>query len=113
MREQEAQMNEVVIPYGKKSELLLADGTKVWLNAGSRMAFPSKFTKNIREVFLEGEACFEVEENEGQPFIVKAGDLDVKVLGTHFNVSATRLTTSSKPFCWKEAFLWKEREHWV
>lgn len=85
---QEAQMNEVVIPYGKKSELLLADGTKVWLNAGSRLAFPSKFTKNIREVFLEGEACFEVEENEGQPFIVKAGDLDVKVLGTHFNVSA-------------------------
>ncbi len=85
---QEAQMNEVVIPYGKKSELLLADGTKVWLNAGSRLAFPSKFTKNIREVFLEGEACFEVEKNEEQPFIVKAGKLEIKVLGTHFNVSA-------------------------
>lgn len=85
---QEAQMNEVVIPYGKKSELLLADGTKVWLNAGSRLAFPSKFTKNIREVFLEGEACFEVEKNEEQPFIVKTGKLEIKVLGTHFNVSA-------------------------
>lgn len=85
---QEAQMNEVVIPYGKKSELLLADGTKVWLNAGSRLAFPSKFTKNIREVFLEGEACFEVEKSEKQPFIVKTGKLEIKVLGTHFNVSA-------------------------
>jgi transmembrane sensor len=81
-------MNEVVIPYGKKSELVLADGTKVWLNAGSRLAFPSRFTKNTREVFLEGEACFEVAKNEKQPFIVKAGSLDVKVLGTHFNVSA-------------------------
>lgn len=82
------QMNEVVIPYGKKSELLLADGTKVWLNAGSRLAFPSRFTQNIREVFLEGEACFQVTKNEKQPFIVKAGNLDVKVLGTYFNVSA-------------------------
>ncbi len=86
--QQTAQMNEVVIPFGKKSELLLADGTKVWLNAGSRLAFPSRFTKNTREVFLEGEACFEVTKNEKQPFIVKAGNLDVKVLGTHFNVSA-------------------------
>jgi ferric-dicitrate binding protein FerR (iron transport regulator) len=86
--QQKVQMNEVVIPYGKKSELLLADGTKVWLNAGSRLAFPSRFTKTTREVFLEGEACFEVAKNEKQPFIVKAGNLDVKVLGTYFNVSA-------------------------
>jgi len=85
---QTVQMNEVVIPYGKKTELLLADGTKVWLNAGSRLAFPSKFTKNTREIYLEGEACFRVAKNENQPFIVKAGNLDVKVLGTHFNVSA-------------------------
>jgi transmembrane sensor len=85
---QTVQMNEVVIPYGKKSELLLADGTKVWLNAGSRLAFPSRFTQSTREVFLEGEACFEVAKNEKYPFIVKAGNLDVKVLGTHFNVSA-------------------------
>jgi ferric-dicitrate binding protein FerR (iron transport regulator) len=85
---QTVQMNEVVIPYGKKSELLLADGTKVWLNAGSRLAFPSRFIQNTREVFLEGEACFQVTKNEKQPFIVKAGNLDVRVLGTHFNVSA-------------------------
>jgi transmembrane sensor len=87
-RQQKVKMNEVVIPYGKKSELFLADGTKVWLNAGSRLAFPSRFTKNTREVFLEGEACFEVANNIKQPFVVKAGNLDVRVLGTHFNVSA-------------------------
>ncbi|MDD2381079.1 MAG: FecR domain-containing protein [Mariniphaga sp.] len=81
-------MNEVIIPYGKKSELLLADGTKVWVNAGSRLAFPSKFTKSTREVYLEGEACFEVTRNDNQPFIVKTGNINVKVLGTHFNISA-------------------------
>ena len=87
-RSHKVEMNEVVIPYGKKSELLLSDGTKVWLNAGSRLAFPSKFTKNKREVFLEGEACFKVIKNEVQPFIVKTVKVNVKVLGTYFNVSA-------------------------
>jgi ferric-dicitrate binding protein FerR (iron transport regulator) len=82
------QMNEVVVPFGKKSELQLADGTKVWLNAGSRLAFPSKFTKKSREVFLEGEAYFEVAKKQAQPFIVNAAKIEIKVLGTHFNVSA-------------------------
>lgn len=85
---QEIKMNEVIIPYGKTSEMLLADGTKVWLNAGSRITFPSKFTQNTREVILEGEACFQVTQNPEQPFIVKTGDIHVKVLGTHFNISA-------------------------
>lgn len=87
-QDNETRMNEVVIPYGKRSELLLADGTKVWLNAGSRLAFPTKFTKKNRAVFLEGEAYFEVAKNEQQPFIVNAAEIDIKVLGTHFNVSA-------------------------
>lgn len=81
-------MNEVVIPYGKKSELLLADGTKVWLNAGSKLAFPTKFSKKTREVYLEGEAYFEVAHNVNQSFIVKIADFGIKVLGTRFNVSA-------------------------
>lgn len=87
-RKTEVKMNEVVIPYGKKSELLLADGTKVWLNAGSRLAFPTKFSGKKREIFLEGEAYFQVAHNSEQPFIVNAGELDIKVLGTNFNVSA-------------------------
>jgi transmembrane sensor len=83
-----ATMNEVVVPYGKKSQLVLADGTKVWLNAGSRMAFPSEFTGTQRTVFLEGEAYFEVDHNAAQPFVVNARELTVKVLGTRFNISA-------------------------
>lgn len=81
-------MNEVIIPYGKKSQIVLDDGTKVWLNAGSRLAFPSRFTGKIREVFLEGEAYFEVEEVPGQLFLVNAGDITAKVLGTRFDISA-------------------------
>lgn len=58
------------------------------MNAGSRLAFPTKFTSKNREVFLEGEAYFEVAKNEQQPFIVNAAEVDVEVLGTHFNISA-------------------------
>lgn len=83
-----AAMNEVVVPYGKKSQMVLADGTKVWLNAGSRMAFPSEFTGTQRTVFLEGEAYFEVAHHAAQPFVVNAREVAVKVLGTRFNISA-------------------------
>ncbi len=86
--DRKVQMNEVVIPFGKKSELLLADGTKVWLNAGSHFAFPTRFTEKTRNVFLEGEAYFEVAENKTQPFIVNVSQLEIRVIGTHFNVSA-------------------------
>lgn len=84
----ESKMNEVVIPFGKKSQLILEDGTKVWLNAGSRMAFPTKFSGKKREVFLEGEAYFEVAHNQNMPFVVNAGEIAIKVLGTRFNLSA-------------------------
>jgi transmembrane sensor len=84
----DSKMNEVVIPYGKKSQLLLEDGTKVWLNAGSRMAFPTKFSGKRREVFLEGEAYFEVAHNKNLPFLVNTGEIAIKVLGTKFNLSA-------------------------
>ena len=94
--EKNTRLNEVVIPYGKKSELLLADGTKVWLNAGSRLAFPTTFLGKNREVFLEGEAYFEVAKNKLQPFIVSVGQLDIKVLGTHFDVSAYPAENSIK-----------------
>jgi len=84
----ESKMNEVVIPFGNKSQLVLPDGTKVWLNAGSRMAFPNKFSGKKREVFLEGEAYFEVTHNAEVPFLVNTSDISIKVLGTKFNVSA-------------------------
>ena len=83
-----AKLNEIIIPYGKKSELVLSDGTKVWLNAGSRFAFPQKFEGRKREVFLEGEAYFEVAKNDKQPFILSTNSINIEVLGTKFNVSA-------------------------
>lgn len=81
-------LNEVIVPFGKKTSLVLADGTKVWLNAGSRFAFPQKFDGNRREVKLDGEAYFEVAKNKNQPFIVLTRNIDIKVLGTKFNLSA-------------------------
>lgn len=85
---EEVALNEVIIPYGKKSKLILSDGTQVWLNAGSRFAFPQKFSGKKREVFLQGEAYFEVAKNENHPFVVSAGNMNVEVLGTKFNVCA-------------------------
>ncbi len=81
-------MNTLVIPYGSRSSIILADGTKVWLNAGSRLIYPSRFVDKTREVFLSGEAFFDVEKNEKQPFVVKTTDVLVEALGTRFNVTA-------------------------
>jgi transmembrane sensor len=82
------EMNQLVIPYGKTSEIILPDGTNVYLNAGSRLIYPDFFADKNREVFLVGEAFFEVEHNEEQPFVVQTTDIRVRVLGTQFNVSA-------------------------
>ena len=84
----DSRMNEVVIPFGKKSQLILEDGTKVWLNAGSRMAFPTRFAGKKREVFLDGEAYFEVAPDKDKPFLVNTSEISIKVLGTRFDVSA-------------------------
>lgn len=81
-------MNQLIIPYGSHSKVCLSDGTVVWLNAGSRLVYPSRFIKKTREVYLIGEAFFHVHKNPDQPFIVRAGGQDIKVLGTKFNVSA-------------------------
>ncbi len=81
-------INEVVVPYGRKSQLTLSDGTRVWLNAGSRMAFPAEFHEKRREVFINGEAYFEVKSSTERPFFVHSGEVTVKVLGTRFNISA-------------------------
>ncbi|MBW8331162.1 MAG: FecR domain-containing protein [Prolixibacteraceae bacterium] len=86
--EKNAAMNQVVVPYGQRHKVLLSDGTLVQLNAGSRLTFPAAFSGKTREVYLKGEGFFEVSENVKQPFIVKTDHIDIKVLGTTFNVSA-------------------------
>ena len=82
-----ATYNKLVTPRGGNYSLKLADGSTVWLNAGSSIKFPVAFTDSTRHVFLEGEAYFEVAHN-GLPFIVSSGEMDIRVMGTSFNVSA-------------------------
>jgi len=85
---QSESMNKVVISYGKKSMIVLSDGTKVWLNAGSQLIYPAVFFGKNRQVTLIGEAFFDVTTNPQNPFIVRASDVSVEVLGTRFDVSA-------------------------
>ena len=77
-------------PRGTKSKVLLADGTAVWLNADSHLWFPAAFAGTRREVYLDGEAFFDVKRNERMPFIIHLGANQVRVLGTSFNVKAYR-----------------------
>ncbi len=82
------QFNTLIVPYGKRSVLTLADGTRIWLNSGSKLVYPSNFDKRQREVYLEGQAFFSVTHAEDVPFYVHTKDMEVKVLGTEFDVSA-------------------------
>lgn len=80
--------NTLTTPRGGQYRLVLADGTRVWLNAASALYFPTAFTGDRREVRLTGEAYFEVAKDKSRPFLVSAGDVKVTVLGTHFDVNA-------------------------
>lgn len=80
--------NVLVVPIGQRLQVRMEDETTIWLNAGSRLIFPHKFRSNKREVYLVGEAFFDVIKNTKKPFFVNTSYLSVKVLGTKFNVSA-------------------------
>ncbi|CAM4160563.1 FecR family protein [Pedobacter westerhofensis] len=82
------EMNMISTPRGGQYQLVLADGTKVWLNAASVLKYPAQFTGNERRVELKGEAYFEVHKNPAAPFIVHTSGQEVRVLGTHFNIKA-------------------------
>lgn len=80
--------NTLNVPYGKQFEVVLSDGTQVFLNSGSTLRYPVSFLEGKdREVFLTGEAYFEVNRDERHPFMVNANEMQVEVLGTKFNVS--------------------------
>ncbi|WP_335967024.1 FecR domain-containing protein [Galbibacter sp. PAP.153] len=78
--------NSLEVPYGKHSFMTLSDGTKVWLNAGTVLTYPLRFSENKREVFLQGEAIFDVAHNKEKPFYVHTTNGKIRVLGTVFNV---------------------------
>lgn len=86
----EPMIQTVQVPAGKTGTLLLTDGTKVWLNAGSKLTYDVNFIGGVRKVDLEGEAYFEVAKNKEKPFVVASDDQRIRVLGTHFNVKAYR-----------------------
>ncbi len=81
-------LNEVVTANGSRTHLTLPDGTKVWLNAGSRLAYDKTYGSGRREINLTGEAFFDVANNPRQPFIIHTPRMDVRVLGTSFNVKS-------------------------
>ena len=76
------------VPAGQRAELVLPDSTRVWLNANSKLVYPTSFKEGIRQVELDGEAYFDVKHNGDNPFVVRTKSMNVTVLGTEFNVSA-------------------------
>lgn len=85
---QEKSMNQLIVPYGKRSKITLPDGTLVWLNSGSILEFPSEFKKDSREINLTGEGYLEVSHDPKRPFYVHTAKFNLKVYGTKFNINA-------------------------
>ena len=81
-------INKLEVPVGGEYRLVLSDGTQVWLNASSELTYPEVFKGNTRTVELKGEAFFQVKSDGGSPFVVRLRGIDIKVLGTTFNVKA-------------------------
>ena len=82
-------MSEMFVPYGETRELVLPDNSRVWVNAGSTLVYPSDFSQmDSRTVYLTGEASFHVSKNKKKPFIVKTAGFDVQALGTVFTVKS-------------------------
>lgn len=85
---------ETVVPAGSVSKITLPDQTVVWLNSGSILKYNQSFGKKVREVYLTGEGYFEVKKDSNKPFLVHTNELDVKVIGTIFNVRSYSETPS-------------------
>lgn len=83
-----ADYHTLVVDRGAEFQLVLPDGTKVWLNSDSELKYPNIFNEDTRQVYLKGEAYFEVKHAATHPFIVHAGECAIKVLGTSFNISS-------------------------
>ncbi len=87
-KKEEIAYNEIYVPFGHNYEVTLSDNSHVWLNSGSWFKFPVNFTDKQRNVELMGEAYFDVFQDKKRPFLVKANLIDIKVIGTEFNVTA-------------------------
>ncbi len=84
-----ASTNTITVPYGSRPlQLTLSDGSKVWLDVGSSITYPTVFTAGERKVEMTGQSYFEVAPDKTRPFLVSSGDISVRVLGTHFNINS-------------------------
>lgn len=87
--------NQLIVPAAKRSFLELADGSKIWVNANTRVVYPVTFENKKREIYVDGEIYIEVSPDKERPFIVKSEKMDIRVLGTKFNVSAYAMNKES------------------
>lgn len=94
-QEEKEEYNQIIVPKGRRSMIVLADNSKIWINSGSKVIYPRTFKEGKRQIYVEGEVYLKVARNEAKPFIVSTSSFEVEVLGTSFNVSAPK--GSSKP----------------
>lgn len=87
-RKPNSRWEEICVPYGEIQSLRLSDSTSLLLNAGTRVTYPTRFSGQSREIFVDGEVLAEVTKNKKRPFIIHAGTIDITVLGTKFNLKA-------------------------
>lgn len=81
-------LDQLVVPYGRRANLTFSDGTRIWINSGTKLIYPTIFNEKYREIFVEGEIFISVAKDDNKPFIVKTENTETVVLGTQFNVSA-------------------------
>ena len=86
--EKQEYVTEISVPNGEMKQVILQDGTRIWLNPGSLLCYNSWEKSSLREVYIKGRAYFEVSKDSLKPFIVKTDNVDIKVLGTKFNVES-------------------------
>ena len=92
----ETRINTITTPKGGTYQIVLPDGSKVWLNAASSISFPTMFASNERKVKISGEVYFDVEKDKTKPFLVQFGDAEIEVFGTSFNIKAYHDESSSQ-----------------
>lgn len=92
----EVEYNQLIVPYGQNSRLLLADGSSLVVNAGTRVVYPSMFEGRTREIYVDGEAYVDVQADKDHPFIVKTPGFSIRVTGTAFNVNAYKSVSGAE-----------------
>lgn len=91
----ENEIHTIVVPVGKRADIVFSDGTKMYVNSGSKVVYPDVFAEDKREILVEGEVYLDVAKNQDRPFVVKTKGFDIRVLGTSFNVCAYDGETSA------------------